>query len=300
MSSKANARPNVLRQGFTLVELLVVISIISLLVALLLPALSAARDSSRTTLCVGNTRSFMFAFSCYLQDANEFWPTKGTPTGDTGDGFAGNLFTRGYIDPSLMICPTAPTQYVFQYSTAANPWSKTDTDFRWIYRGITGYNLPFGTYYWFGGNFSGASTVVQPWRVWRQQDMNGMTQFVMKSSHVGIPEKYSPMWDHDLRRAENVAGTPTRDTTSHSFNPGRSFAFLDGHAKFYADAGDETAQCTRTDYTKGAEHITPIFNDYQLFYSKSATVHGTTFTNASPTNPRPAAQTNGILLLPSL
>jgi prepilin-type N-terminal cleavage/methylation domain-containing protein len=298
MSYRSTKRPNVFRQGFTLVELLVVISIISLLVALLLPALSAARDSSQTTLCVANSRSFMFALTCYLQDANEIWPTKGLTTGDAGDAYAGYLFSKGYTDPSLMICPTAPTQYMFQYSIAANPWNKNDTDFKQIWKGTTGYNYPFGTYYWFGGGFKGTAST--SWRVYAQNDVNGLPQFTMKSAHVGQPDKYSPFWDQDLRRAENVVGSPTRDNTSHGFNPGRSFAFFDGHAKFYADAGDETAKCTRTDYTKGAEHITPIFNDYQVFYSKSATVHGSVFTNASPTNPRPAALTNGILLLPSL
>lgn len=301
MSNRPTARRHVFRQGFTLVELLVVISIISLLVALLLPALSAARDSSRTTLCVANTRSFMFGLTFYLQDANEIWPTKGTSTGDTGDGFAGRLFTNGYLDPSLMICPTAPTQYMFQYGSAYNPWNKNDTVFKEIWAGRTGYNWPFGTYYWFGGYASGAATVGQPWRLWRQQDEFGAMR-VFKNSHVGQPDKYSPMWDHDLRRAENVPGTPTRDNTSHGVNPGRSFVFFDGHAKFYADSGEEAGNCTLAagNFFKGTEHITPWFNDYLLYYSRSATVHGTNFNNGGPSNPRPTALTGGILLLPSM
>ena len=44
------------RTGFTLVELLVVIFIISLLVALLLPAVNAARESGRNATCVNNLR----------------------------------------------------------------------------------------------------------------------------------------------------------------------------------------------------------------------------------------------------
>ena len=42
--------------GFTLVELLVAISIISMLMTLLLPALNAARESSRQTVCAANLR----------------------------------------------------------------------------------------------------------------------------------------------------------------------------------------------------------------------------------------------------
>lgn len=49
------------RRGFTLIELLVVISIISLLIALLLPSLSAARDSSRAVVCRSNMRQLVLA-----------------------------------------------------------------------------------------------------------------------------------------------------------------------------------------------------------------------------------------------
>jgi len=70
MTHKQN---NVSKQaGFTLVELLVVISIIAILAALLMPAIQAAREAARRAQCISNQRQVAFALLNHEQSKKAF------------------------------------------------------------------------------------------------------------------------------------------------------------------------------------------------------------------------------------
>ena len=70
--STNNSKP-----AFTLIELLVVIAIIAILAAMLLPALSSAKQKAQSVECLNNLRQWGLAFTMYAQDYGDFVPDEG-------------------------------------------------------------------------------------------------------------------------------------------------------------------------------------------------------------------------------
>ncbi len=64
-------------RAFTLIELLVVIAIITILAALMLPALARAKEKGRTSQCANNLRQWGLAYRMYADDNQDFLPRRG-------------------------------------------------------------------------------------------------------------------------------------------------------------------------------------------------------------------------------
>ncbi len=137
-------------EGFTLVELLVVLAIIGILVGLLLPAIAAAREAARRSQCQSNQRQVGFAILNF-ESAHRVFPASGWTQRGPGNPYGTYMSWRTVILPQLeqtnvrtlydiqqnwwqgtnltvasipiaiYLCPSTPTQEPVTSAVAKNP-----------------------------------------------------------------------------------------------------------------------------------------------------------------------------------
>jgi prepilin-type N-terminal cleavage/methylation domain-containing protein/prepilin-type processing-associated H-X9-DG protein len=239
------------KSGFTLIELLVVIAIIAILAAMLLPALSAAKNRAKQIACLNNQKQLALGMMLYMGDSNDNFP--GAASNQQGFHLEDWIYWRpaGYSDPitpGVITLPLAQSQITSLLRTGSStnlfrcPMDTSDTDRK------TQYPPPFTYYstYSFNGYSRGSGMSLQ-WDTAGKNPVNFKSTSVRSPSDKIMMAEESAMLNDpkdnpvpgnpkgviaDGRWAPSYSGPlATGDMLTKRHSGKADVAFADGHAE---------------------------------------------------------------------
>ena len=130
------------KHGFTLIEILVVIAIIAILAAMLLPALSQARERARRAACMSNLKQIGLAIFMYAVDYDDSVPDHRTinPLPDRNE-WPYRLYPHYLSSPHVFFCPSGKERYYNNTNPSCWPQGAQKVSYEYF-----GYNSNFAGY----------------------------------------------------------------------------------------------------------------------------------------------------------
>ncbi len=212
------------RGAFTLIEVLVVTSILALLIAALLPSLSRGRQTARTVACLSNLRGLALAQQMYADSNDERLAVAGEGSYDEQGSWIGLLQSQG-VESLNRKCPSDSSPYFDALFTDYQPPVYRVTSY-----GINNYisptHAPLGAV-----PFRQLSRIPNPARVVQFVELAETGNYAV-ADHVHVQEFFHPLTPKATPKRVNVQMPLGRHGGKQAdWNGTLNYSFVDSHAE---------------------------------------------------------------------